>query len=135
LLYVQLLKLNPAVIQGGTKHHRFGGAIAPGKPGQFAPKRRGHQIRLGKVSAKSEVTSVEQTANAIGESECFRSLLKRYIGSSAGNFPVGMFGAPFVRNVSADFSSERVSVELQSDALISQARQVRRSGLQIEAMR
>ena len=78
---------------------------------------------------------MEQAANAIGESECFRSLLKRYIGRSAGNFPVGMLGAPFVRNVSADFSSERVSVELQFDALVSQARQVRRSGLQIEAMR
>src|SRR4030095_8176860 len=134
LFYVKLLELNPAAVEGRPEHDRFSRAVAPRKTSQFAPKRCGHPVGLGKVSAKSEVTSVEQTANAIGESECFRSLLERNIGSPTGNFPVGMLRAPFVRNVSADFSAKRVGVELQSHALIPQLRQIRRRGLQVETM-
>src|SRR5207244_11427314 len=52
LFYVQLLKLNPAVVERRAEHDGFSCAIAPGKPCQFAPKRRGHQVRLSKVSAK-----------------------------------------------------------------------------------
>ncbi|KAF5408833.1 MAG: hypothetical protein Udaeo2_09980 [Candidatus Udaeobacter sp.] len=77
---------------------------------------------------------MEQPADMISESECFRSLLERNVGSTASNFPVGMLRAPFVRNVSANFSAERVGVELQSRALVPQTRQVRRSGLQVETV-
>ena len=134
LFYIELLQLNPSVVQRCAEHDCLGRAIAPGKPGQFAPERCGHPVWFGKVSAKSEVTSVEQAANAIGESECFRGLLERNVRSAASNFPAGMLRAPFVRNVSPNFSAERVGIELQSDVLVPQTRQVGRSELQVQTV-
>src|SRR4030095_7438277 len=94
LSYVKLLELNPSVVERSADHDRFGCAIAPRKASQFTPKRRGHPVWLGKISAKSEVPSVEQTANAIGESECLGRLFEGNIGSTAGNFPVRLLRAP-----------------------------------------
>src|SRR4029453_18984901 len=135
LFDIELLQLNAPIVQRCAEHDRLCRSIAPCKPGQFAPERRGYPAWFGKVSAKSEVTSVEQTADAIGESECFRRLLERNIRGASGNLPVGMLRSPFVRNVSTNFSAERVGIELQTHALVSQTRQVRRSGLQIQTAR
>ena len=134
LFYIQLLQLNPPIIERCAEHDCLGRAIAPGQPGQFAPKRGGHPVGLGKISAKSEVAGAEQAADAVGESESFRSLLERNVGRSAGDFPIGMLGTPFVRNGSANLSAERVRVELQSHALVPQSRQICRSGLQVQAL-
>src|SRR5581483_611860 len=135
LFDVDLLELNPPVVQCCPDHDCLCRAIAPCKPGHFAPQRRRHSVQLSEVSAESEISRVEQAADTIGEPKCFGSLLERDVGGTSRDFPVGMLSSPFMRDVPANFSAERVRVELQTNSLISKAGKVRRRRLQIETAR
>jgi hypothetical protein len=129
---IKLLKLNLAVVNRRAEHDGFGCAIAPGRPGQFTPDRRSYAVRLSEVSTKSEVGGVKQALNAISEPECVRSLRQRNVAGAPRDLPVGMFRTPLVRNISADFSSESINLELQPHTLLALARQVRCGGLKVE---
>ena len=114
---------------------RFGGAIAPGEPGQFSPERGRCAVRLCQVSTKSEVAGVKQATEAIGESKCFGSLRQRNVGGAASDLPVVMRRVPFMRNVARIFPPNASTSNCNPTSLVSQTREIDRSGLQVEAAR
>src|SRR5205085_8879337 len=132
-IYIKLLDLDGAVVEGGADHHRVCGSIAPGEPTDLSPHGCGRIPQIVHFAAESELAGMERTTRAIGPSERVRHLGQRNSGSIARNVPGSFILAVVARHPGADLAAEGIDVYLHPDAAFADARQINCDCVKVEA--